>query len=122
VPTATTLDEFFAGKDLSRQLFDGLRAALGRLGPAEMRVTMSQVAFRRARAFAWAWTPDRYLHGDHAPIVLTLSLPRRDRSKRWKEVVEPSPGRFMHHLELRSVEEIDEEVIAWLTEAWCSAG
>ena len=46
----------------------------------------------------------------------------RDHSPRWKQVVEPAPGRFTHHLELRSVDEVDDEVGGWLREAWEAAG
>ena len=36
--------------------------------------------------------------------------------------MEPYPGRFTHHLELFSLEEVDEEVENWLNEAWQLAG
>jgi hypothetical protein len=85
---------------------------------ADVRVTKSQVAFRRTRAFAWAWMPGMYLRGDTAPLVLSVALRRRDASPRWKEIVEPAPGRFMHHLALYSPTEIDGDVLRWLQEAW----
>lgn len=116
-----TLDEFFAGREASRRIFDVLRASIAAFGPAEMRVTKSQVAFRRGKAFAWAWVPGMYLHGRGAPLVLTLSFPERSISLRWKEIVEPAPGRFTHHLELWSETEIDAEVRGWLQEAWDAA-
>jgi hypothetical protein len=83
-----------------------------------MRVTKSQVAFYRMKAFAWTWIPDRYLHGKHAPLVLTLGFRYRDPSLRWKEIIEPYPGRFTHHLELHSTTDIDAEVCSWLRAAW----
>jgi len=113
-----TLDEFFAGYEESRRIFDALHAAIEALGPVEARVSKSQVAFRRRRPFAWAWVPARYLRGSPAPLVLTLSFDRRDGSPRWKEIVEPAPGRFTHHLELHAPSEIDDEVRDWLQEAW----
>ena len=112
------LDEFFAGREESRRLFDTLAAAVAALGPVDMQVSRSQVAFRRRRAFSWAWMPGQYLGGRHAPLVLTVALRRRDESPRWKQIVEPAPGRFTHHLELWSTEAIDDEVTAWLREAW----
>lgn len=115
------LDEFFAGKEASRQIFDTLLRIAGSLGQVELRVTKSQVAFRRSRAFAWVWMPGSYLRGNHAPLVFTLSFRRRDTSPRWKEIVEPRPGRFTHHLELYSSEAIDDEVRAWLQAAWSDA-
>jgi len=58
-----------------------------------------------------------------AQAAATRRQPRRAGSRdapRWKQVVEPAPGRFMHHLELRTVEDIDERVRGWLREA-CDA-
>jgi len=117
-----TLDEYFVGRDESRRIFDALHSAVDEVGSVELRVTKSQVAFRRRTGFAWAWIPQMYLAGRVAPLVLSVSLRRRDDSPRWKEVVEPYPGRFMHHLELRDPGEIDAEVRGWLAEAGESAG
>jgi hypothetical protein len=118
-----TLDEYFAGRDDARAIFDAVSSAIDALGPAEVRVTKSQVAFRRRRTVAVVWTPDRYLSPERsAPLVLTLSFPRRDPSPRWKGVTAVSPGRWTHHLELRSPGDIDAEVGAWLAEAWGAAG
>jgi hypothetical protein len=49
-----TLDEFFFGYAESRRIFDALRDMIEALGPVAMRVTKSQIAFRRVKAFAWA--------------------------------------------------------------------
>ncbi len=116
------LEEFFAGEEGSRQIFEALRAALAGIGPAEMAVSRSQIAFRRQKTFALAWIPGRYLKRKAAPLVLTLSFRRRDPSARWKEIVEPARGRFTHHLELYSTVEIDAEVKDWLRQAWLEAG
>jgi len=116
-----TLDEFFEGQDTSRGLFEALEVEIRAFGKAELRVTKSQIAFRRRIAFAWAWMPGKYLRRKTAPLVLTLSLRRRDASPRWKEIVEPYPGRFTHHLELYSRDDIDDQVRLWLREAWGSA-
>ena len=116
-----TLDEFFTGQVDSRQLFDALLDLILTIGQAEIRVTKSQVAFWRQRAFAWAWMPGKYLHRRTAPLVLTIALRRLDPSPRWKQIVEPRPGRFTHHLELYSRVEIDDEVHSWLLEAWQAA-
>jgi hypothetical protein len=117
----TTLDIYFKGAERSGQLFDALRKAVEDIGAADIHVTKSQVAFRRHRAFAWAWVPGKYLHGRGAPLVLTLALSHRDPSPRWKQVVEPRPGRFTHHLEISSSSEIDAEVRDWIKEAWQEA-
>lgn len=111
-----SIDEFFKGYEASWPMFDALCSAINSLGPTEMRVTHSQVAFSRRNAFAWAWVPARYPRVRVARLVLTLALRRRHTSSRWKAVVEPVPGRFTHHLELFSVEEMDDEVREWLRE------
>lgn len=68
------------------------------------------------------WMPGRYLQRqDVAPLVLTLSLAKKDNSPRWKEVVRVAPNRFTHHLELHRLEDIDAQVKAWLQQAWESA-
>jgi hypothetical protein len=118
---SVTMDEFFAGHDESRQIFDAVRGAMEALGPVEMRISKSQISFRRRISFAWVWIPGRYLRGTYAPLVLTLSLRSRSNSPRWKEIVEPYPGRFTHHLELYSADNIDAEVREWLKEAWLAA-
>ncbi len=119
---SNTLDEFFGGCEPARQLFERVRAAIEKVGEAEIRVTKSQVAFRRRLGFAFVRMPDMYLKRGDVPLVLTIGLWRRDASPRWKQVVEPAPGRYTHHLELRSPEEIDDEVLRWLQEAWELAG
>ena len=118
-----TLDEFFAGYEESRPLFEALHRAIDKSGPIELAISKSQIAFRRAgqrSAFARVWLPKRYLQRG-APLVLTLGFRYRDASPRWKEVVEPQLGRFTHHLELWSLTDIDEEVRAWLRIAWANS-
>lgn len=116
------LEQYFADCDpRSRPIFEAVRSAIESIGPADVRVTKSQIAFRHRRGFAWVWMPAQYLRGKVAPLVLTISLNRRDESPRWKEIVEPRPGRFTHHLELRAVEDIDGEVLHWLLQAWSEA-
>jgi hypothetical protein len=116
-----TVEEFFAGQDQSRRIFEAVRDMIEDIGPAQLRFGKSQVSFRRSKAFAWVWMPGQYLKGKSAPLVLTLSFPNRDPSPRWKEVVEASPGHVTHHLELYSADDIDDEVRGWLREAWTAA-
>jgi hypothetical protein len=114
------LDEYFCGRNESRRIFEALRAAIEALGPSSLRVTRSQVAFVRRSTFARVWIPEQYLSRG-APLVLTLGFRRRDRSSRWKSIVEPSTGTFTHHLELFKKADIDDEVRAWLRKAWEAA-
>jgi hypothetical protein len=108
--------------ETSKALLNSVQSIIEDIGEATMRTTKSQIAFRRKRNFAWVWIPAQYLQrAGLAPLVLTLSLPYRDPSPRWKEIVEPSPGVFTHHLELWDLQEVDAEVEIWLRKAWVQA-
>ncbi len=112
----------FQDRPQSEALHRAVLDVVARLGDVQSRASRSQVGFRRRRLFAATWVPAQYLKGDAAPLVLSVFLKRRDGSPRWKEVVEPAPGRFTHHLELQSVAEVDEFVAGMLQEAWREAG
>ncbi|MGC5585475.1 DUF5655 domain-containing protein [Ornithinimicrobium sp. W1679] len=116
-----TPEDFFAGSPEGTAVFHEVHRAVQALGPVDVRVTRSQVAFRRRRGFAYLWRPGRYVRSD-VPAVLSVVLPAHDPSGRWKEVAHPSPRVWMHHLEARSPDEVDDEVRAWLREAYGAAG
>lgn len=112
-----TPEEYLAGHPLARAVFDAVRTLVDGAADTEVRTTTSQIAFRRRRGFAYLWLPGRYLAQPAADVVLSVDLGRHDDSPRWKEVVHPAPGHWMHHLEIRDAAEIDDEVAAWLSEA-----
>jgi hypothetical protein len=119
--TAPTVDDFFAGHPASHGLYEAVLDAVRLCGPAEVRVSNSQIAFRNDHGFAWAWMPERYLRGERPPLVLSIALPREVASPRWKQVFHPARGWFMHHLELYRPTDVDDEVAAWIREAWNAA-
>lgn len=117
-----SISDFFQDRSDSRRLFNAILREVDQLGDATIRVSRSQIAFRRKRNFASVWIPGQYLKSRFtAPLVLTLSFSQRDPSSRWKEIVAIGPKRFTHHLELYRESEIDEEVRRWLRTAWESA-
>jgi hypothetical protein len=115
-------EELLAGHPVALAVLERVRAVLEAAGPVEIRTSRSQVTFRRARGFAHLWRPAQYLAGAVAPVVLSVALGRHDPSPRFKEVVHPSPRHWMHHLEVRDVDEVDDEVVGWLIEAAERAG
>ncbi|TAK02632.1 MAG: hypothetical protein EPO36_01355 [Chloroflexota bacterium] len=116
------LDAFFDGHPFARRVHDAVAAMIESLGPTEIRITKSQVAFRRRRGFAYLWIPGQYLARPGAEVVLSIALPARLDSPRWKEVVRPAPTTWMHHLEVRDLAELDDEVLGWLRAAFEAAG
>jgi hypothetical protein len=115
-------EEFFAGHGHSLELYRRVSTMVHAIGPAEERVTRSQLAFRRRRGFAYLWLPGRWLRKPRAELVLSIALPRAMPSPRWKEVAHPAPGTWMHHLELFTPEDLDAEVAGWLSAAYDAAG
>lgn len=113
--------EFFAGSPDGLRLYEAVAAAVAELGAHEVRVSRSQVSFRRRRGFAYVWRPGRYVRSD-VPAVLSVALPRELASERFKEVAHPTPRVWMHHLELDDVAQVDAEVSRWLAEAYAAAG
>ena len=92
------------------------------VGPVQVRTTCSQVAFRRRRGCAYLWLPVAWARGSGVLVVLSIALWRQDDSRRWKQVAHPRRGIWMHHLEVRTLADLDEEVRAWLAESYADAG
>jgi hypothetical protein len=113
-------EDLFAGSAAGLAIHDRVAEVLAGFGDVESRTSRSQVAFRHGRGFAYVWRPGQYVRSD-VPAVLSIALPREVASERFKEVVHPSPHVWMHHLELDDVSQVDDEVRAWLGEAWAHA-
>lgn len=120
-PEHPAAESFFAGHPDGQAVAAAVRGAVEVLGAHGVRISRSQVAFRRRTGFAYLWRPGQYLSSD-VPAVLSLALPREVPSERWKEVAHPTTHVWMHHLELRTPDEVDDEVRAWLAEAYDAAG
>lgn len=113
-------DEFFEGDPVAWQIQLRILRAFEDLTDLEVRESVSQIAYRHGRTFAIVWRPGRYLHSD-VPLVLSLVLQEPLASPRFKEVVKVAGNTWMHHLELRSAAEVDDELRAWIRLAWTGA-
>jgi hypothetical protein len=111
---------FFAGSPAGLEIGEAVFACIHDLGQFDVRVTKSQIAFRHGRGFAYLWRPAMYVTSS-VPAVLSLALPYRIHSARFKEIVQPVPGRWMHHLELPTADSVDTEVKDWLSLAFNAA-
>jgi hypothetical protein len=116
--TEQSPEKFFEGHDTALAVYRRVRAIVESFGQVETRTTKSQVAFRAARGFAYLWLPGRWLTKPLAEVVLSIALRRPLESPRFKEIVQPSGHVWMHHLEVLSAEEVDDEVREWLREAY----
>lgn len=118
-------EAFFAGDPLASRIHERVVAEVMAADGVEPRVTRSQIAYRlsgrRGRTFALVWRPGRYLRSD-VPLVLSLPLRERLASPRFKQVVQVAAHTWMHHLELRDPDEVDDEVRSWIRLARDQAG
>jgi hypothetical protein len=114
----TTAEEFFAGTSTGLAVFRRVNDLVSRAAPdVSVRVSKSQVAFRRRRGFAYLWLPGQYLKKPAAEIVLSIALSRHLHSERFKEVAHPAAAVWLHHLEIHAVQDVDDQVAGWLQEA-----
>lgn len=109
----------FAGRPFALSVLDRVESIVASIGEATIRTTKSQIAFRHRRGFAYLWPP---VFGNRGvEIVLSIALGRHDASPRFKQVAHPAPHVWMHHLEIRDLAELDDQVRAWLREAFDNA-
>ena len=80
----------------------------------------SQITLKNRRVFgAVSFLPARRAKARPDPyITVTLGLNRRESSPRIDQASEPYPGRWTHHIVIGSAEEIDDELMAWVKEAY----
>ena len=77
----STPQEFFAGSAAGLALFEAVAETIATFGSAAMKGSKSQIAFRRRKAFAFVWRPDRYVTTD-VPAVLSFGAPQELHSPR----------------------------------------
>lgn len=96
------------------------KAAVDRYPDIKIKVQKTQISFSNKHLFACASLlrvkkkkelPDPYL-------VITLGLPYSLDSTRVAVKTEPYPGRWTTHIVIGKKEDVDEELLGWLAEAY----
>jgi hypothetical protein len=106
------LERHFAGCDPAvRACFDGVLAAARRAGPVAVLPERSRIAFQVRMSFAAFVARRRWLDGH---VVLARELP----SPRFRRIEVYSPRNVLHAFRLHDPAEVDDEVAAWLAEAY----
>lgn len=111
---------FFEGKLQERELYEALFSRMEQAFPdASVKVQKSQISFYYKHLFAAVSLPlRRRKDWPERCIVVTIGLARPLESPRAAVKVEPYPGRWTNHVLLAHKEEIDEELLGWLREAY----
>lgn len=116
-----TPEQLLDGHPDSLRIYSAVASMVTGIGETVIRVSRSQIAFRRRKGFAYFWRPGQYVNND-VPAVVSIALPYELVSDRFKSVVHPAPKVWMHHVEVGSVEQVDTQLRGWLAEAYDNAG
>jgi len=112
---------FFDAQPAALPLFLALEEKLlARFPEARKRVQKTQITYDHRHVFACVSFArvKRKAELPEAWLTLTLGLPYPLESKRVAVKTEVYPGRWTTHLVLGSQEELDEELMGWLDEAY----
>lgn len=111
---------FFADKPLELALYQALFQQLEAAFPdASVKVQKSQISFYNRHLFAAASLPvRRRKEWPKQCILVTFGLSYRLDSPRIAVAVEPYPNRWTHHVVVSQGTQIDDELLAWLREAY----
>ena len=112
---------FCLGMPEETALFEALERRILALCPeTTIKHDRTQSAFLRRIQFAWLSLPRRKT--DAGALMLSIGLPFRVESRRILYAAEVAPGRWMHHLIIRSEEEMDADLCNALQAAWALVG
>ena len=122
VPEHYTADAgmFFDGHPEELALYEALfRRMDGAFPEGTVKVQKSQISFYGRHLFAAASLPVRRRKDwPKMCLMVTVGLPYRLDSPRGAAASEPYPGRWTHHVLVTEADQIDEELMGWLREAW----
>jgi hypothetical protein len=107
-----TLDEYFAsGPDHERPTVEAVLAHLETVGPVHVEPVSVGIFLKRAQTFAQLRPKDRW-------EALSFSLGRRVDHPRIRRKVVAYGSSYYHVADLRSPDDLDDDIRGWLTEAF----
>ncbi|HHX20812.1 MAG TPA: hypothetical protein GX722_03375, partial [Clostridiales bacterium] len=78
-----------------------------------------QITLRNRHAFAMVSLPWRRVKGwPEEYLLVSFGLSYRKDSPRIASSVQPYPNRWTHHVIITQADQLDEELLAWLDEAY----
>lgn len=89
----------------------------------DVRVQKTQITLSNTRVFSYvSFMRVMKKNEEKGPyLVLTLGLSHPLNSPRVKAMSEPYPGRWIVHIPLYGADEVDEELMEWVKEAYSFA-
>ena len=101
-------------------VYQALRQKLTTAFPdIQFKVTKTQISFRNRHVFAMASLPWRKVKNwPKEYLLVSFGLSYQKQASRMIQAVEAYPNRWTHHIILQQPEEVDEELMEWIEEAY----
>jgi hypothetical protein len=107
-----SLDEYFStGPERERPIFDAVMAHVEALGPVHVEPVSVGIFLKRSRTFAELRPMVRW-------VALSFGLKRTVDHSKIARRMKGSGAAVYHVVNLRSADDVDDDVRAWLTEAY----
>jgi hypothetical protein len=110
-----SIEEYFStGPPHERPIFEAVMKHLDDVGPVHVEPVSVGIFLKRVRTFAELRPMQRW-------VALSFSLPRPVRHPRITRKVVPYGGNYYHTANLRSPDDLDDDLRDWLTEAYLNS-
>ena len=112
---------FFDGNPGALSLYEAFEEKVLRaVGPVHIKTGKTQITFSNRHIFSCVSMMRLRKKKELPPayIVVTFGLERRETSPRVAAPAEPYPNRWTHHVLIERPEELDEELMGWVKEAY----
>jgi len=110
-PAMSLEDYFSTGPPFERPVFDAVMTGLGDFGDIHVEPVSVGIFLKRSRTFAELRPMTKW-------VAVSFSLERTLTSRRIARKVIDSGRRRYHVVNVRSADEVDEELLEWLVEAY----
>ena len=111
-----SVEEYFAtGPERERPIFEAVMRHMRTVGPVHVEPVSVGIFLKRARTFAELRPMTQW-------VALSFLLPRRVRHRTMtRKVLTAQAGGYYHVVNLRGPEDLDDEILGWLTEAYLNS-
>lgn len=112
--------QYFDGKVQELELYKDIEAfLLDHFPDSDFQIKKTQISVVNRHLYACISLPVRRKKDwPKTCLLLTLGLRHQVDSPRIAVVTEPYPGRWTHHILIQKKEELDEELLDWVREAY----
>jgi hypothetical protein len=109
---AMSLEEYFStGPERERPIFEAVMRHLDAVGTVHVEPVSVGIFLKRSRSFAQLRPMTKW-------VALSFSLPRPVQHPTITKKVQQYRGRYHHVANLRSADDLDDQLRGWLTEAY----